>query len=167
MQYLCQFPSSLYLSLSCFISKGKILASHKPERKWNDRWYDIWCDVKWIWMKGYIWWWWWIVFVVWLNDERRFVLFPSRDHCQRSSPSRISDTLQTGFKPAQNLSSGLVEWSYALVITTTPRRHFFDKRYKTDSWSTTNIWRKDTKNKKATLILIPLFWTRSLELNRW
>ena len=33
----------------------------------------------------------------------------SRDHCQRSSPSRISDTPRAGFEPAQNLSSGLVE----------------------------------------------------------
>ena len=53
--------------------------------------------------------WWWIVFVLWLTDER---------HCQRSSPSRISDTPRAGFQPAQNLSSGLVEWSCAVVITT-------------------------------------------------
>ena len=41
----------------------------------------------------------------------------SRDHCQKFSPSRISDTLQTGFEPAQNLNSGFVEWSCAVVIT--------------------------------------------------
>ena len=41
------------------------------------------------------------------------------DHRQRSSPSRISDMLQAGFEPAQNLSSGLVELSCALAITTT------------------------------------------------
>ena len=29
---------------------------------------------------------------------------------------------RAGFEPAQNLSSGLVEWSCAVVITTTPRR---------------------------------------------
>ena len=40
-------------------------------------------------------------------DRRKALsLISSRDHCQRSSPSRISDTPQTGFEPAQNLSSG-------------------------------------------------------------
>ena len=38
-----------------------------------------------------------------------FSLISSWDHCQRSSPSRISDTPRTGFELAQNLSSGLVE----------------------------------------------------------
>ena len=33
----------------------------------------------------------------------------SWDHCQRSSPSRISDMPRAGFEPSQNLSSGLVE----------------------------------------------------------
>ena len=43
-------------------------------------------------------------------DRRKvFSLVSSRDHCQRSSPSRISDTPRAGFEPAQNLSSGLVE----------------------------------------------------------
>ena len=57
-------------------------------------------------------------------DRRKALsLISSRDHCQRSSPSRISDTPRAGFEPAQNLSSGLVEWSCAVVITTTPRRH--------------------------------------------
>ena len=52
-------------------------------------------------------------------------LISSRDHCQRSSPSRISDTPGAVFEPTQNLSSGLVEWSCAVVITTTPRCHNF------------------------------------------
>ena len=60
-------------------------------------------------------WWWWIVFVIWLTDERR-------NHCQRSSPLRISDIPRSGFAPAKNLSSGLVEWCCAVVITTTPLR---------------------------------------------
>ena len=57
--------------------------------------------------------------------ERRkeFSLNSSRDHCQRSSPSRISDKPRAGFEPAQNLSSGFVKWNCALVITTTPQRH--------------------------------------------
>ena len=50
-------------------------------------------------------------------------LISSRNHCQRSSPSRISDTPRAGFQPAQNLSPNLVEWSCAVVTTTTPRRH--------------------------------------------
>ena len=50
-------------------------------------------------------------------DQRKVIsLISSRDHCQRSSPSRISDTSRARFEPAQNLSSGLVEWSCAVVI---------------------------------------------------
>ena len=56
--------------------------------------------------------------------RKAFSLISSRVHCQRSSPSRISDTPRAGFEPAQNLSSGLLEWSCAVVITTTPRRHY-------------------------------------------
>ena len=44
-----------------------------------------------------------------VDRRKAFSLISSRDHCQRSSPSRISDTPQVGFKPAQNLSSGFVE----------------------------------------------------------
>ena len=36
-------------------------------------------------------------------------LISSRDHCQRSSLWRISDTQRARFEPAQNLSSGVVE----------------------------------------------------------
>ena len=63
-------------------------------------------------------------------DRRKAIsLISSRDHCQRSLPSRISDTPRAGFEPAQNLSSGLVERSCAAVITTTPRRHDFIQNY--------------------------------------
>ena len=34
-----------------------------------------------------------------------------------------NDTLWKGFKTAQNVNSGLVEWNYAVVITTTPQCH--------------------------------------------
>ena len=44
-----------------------------------------------------------------VDRQKAFSLISSRDHCQRSSPSRISDTPQAGFEPAQNLSSGFVE----------------------------------------------------------
>ena len=51
-----------------------------------------------------------------VNRRKVFNLTSSRDHCQRSSPTRISDTPRAGFEPAENLSSGLVEWSCAVVI---------------------------------------------------
>ena len=58
-----------------------------------------------------------------VDRGKAFSLISSRDHCQRFSPSQISNTPGAGFEPVQSLSSGLVEWSCALVITTTPRRH--------------------------------------------
>ena len=51
------------------------------------------------------------------------IIISSREHCQRHSPSRISDTPQAGFETAQNLISGSAEWSCAVVITTTPFLH--------------------------------------------
>ena len=62
-------------------------------------------------------------FCAMVDRRKAFSLISSRDHCQRSSPSRISDMPRAGFEPAQGLSSGLLEWSCAVVITTTPRRH--------------------------------------------
>ena len=44
-----------------------------------------------------------------VDRREAFSLISSRDHCQRSSPFRISYTPRVGFEPAQNLSSGLVE----------------------------------------------------------
>ena len=61
-----------------------------------------------------------------VDRRKAFSLISSRDHCQRSSPSRISDTPPAGFEPAQNLSSGLIEWSCAIVITTTSRCHYLN-----------------------------------------
>ena len=58
-----------------------------------------------------------------LDWWKTFSLISSRDHCQRSLPSQISDMPQAGFEPAKNLWSGLVDWSYAVVITTTPQCH--------------------------------------------
>ena len=54
-----------------------------------------------------------------------FSLISSRDYCQRFSPSRIYDNPRAGFEPAQDLSSGLVEWSCAVVTTTIPQRHIW------------------------------------------
>ena len=78
-----------------------------------------------------------------VDRQKVFSLISSRDHCQWSSPSRISDTPRVGFEPAQSLSSGLVEWSCSVVITTTPRRHddelhlklFFVGRLGPKNWS--------------------------------
>ena len=58
-----------------------------------------------------------------VDRQKAFRLISSREHCQRFSPSRISDTSRAGFEPAQTMSLGLVEWSCAVVIITTPRRH--------------------------------------------
>ena len=44
-----------------------------------------------------------------VDRRKAFSLISSRDHCQRSSPLRISDMLRARFEPAQNLSTGLVE----------------------------------------------------------
>ena len=44
-----------------------------------------------------------------VDQRQTFSLISSRDHYQRSSPSRIFKTPQTGFEPVQNLSSCLVE----------------------------------------------------------
>ena len=52
--------------------------------------------------------------------QKAFSLIFTRGHCQRSSPSRIYDMLRAGFEPAQNLNSGLVEWSCAELTTITP-----------------------------------------------
>ena len=59
-----------------------------------------------------------------VDRQKAFSLISSRDHCQRSSPSRISDTPRAGFEPTQNLSSDLVELSSAVVITTILRYHW-------------------------------------------
>ena len=73
-----------------------------------------------------IWWWWWWWWWWWCDelfcgmvDRRKVFSFISRcDHCQRFSPLRISNTPRTGFEPAQNPNSGLMEWSCEVVITT-------------------------------------------------
>ena len=80
-----------------------------------------------------------------VDQQKTFSLISSRVHCQRSTSLQISDMLWAGFEHAQNLSSGLVEWSYSVVITTTPQhqdiknfqRHvcaFFSKMYKSQGF---------------------------------
>ena len=65
--------------------------------------------------------------------QKAFSLISSWDHCQRSSPSWISDTLRAGFELAQNLSLGFLEWSCAVVITTTPWCHCWMKLCSSDN----------------------------------
>ena len=45
---------------------------------------------------------------------------------RKFSPSQASYKSATRFQPTQNLSSGFIEWSSVLVITATPRHHWFD-----------------------------------------
>ena len=59
-----------------------------------------------------------------VDQWRTVSLVSNWDHCQRSSQPEISDMPQTGFEPVQNLISGFIEWSCAVVITTMPRRHY-------------------------------------------
>ena len=70
-------------------------------------------------------------FAVWLTDKRREALFPARtivrDPHHRESPR----WLQAGFEHVQNLSSGLVKWSCAVVITTIPQHHMLISSAKT------------------------------------
>ena len=64
-----------------------------------------------------------IFFVVWLTNKRHLALFSARtivrDPHHHKSPTRREQDLNN----AQNRSLGFVEWSCAVVITTTSRRH--------------------------------------------
>ena len=68
-------------------------------------------------------WWCFIIYVAWLTDERGLLaLFPAGP-LPEILIITISETPLAGFELAQNLSSGLNEWSCAVVINTTSRRH--------------------------------------------
>ena len=58
-----------------------------------------------------------------VDRQKTLSFISSRDYCHRYSPLRSPDTPRAWFEPAQNLSSGLVERSCSVVITTTPRGH--------------------------------------------
>ena len=64
-----------------------------------------------------------------VDRRKAFSLISSREHCQRSSPSRNSNTPRAGFEPVQNLSSGFVEWRCAVLITPIPRRPTIAHRF--------------------------------------
>ena len=71
-----------------------------------------------------------------MADRRKaFSLISRQDHCQRSSSLQISDTPWAGFEPAQNLISGLVEWSCVAVIPTTPLVHFHPTTQKSKNFT--------------------------------
>ena len=77
-------------------------------------------------------------------DRRKALsLISSRDLCQRSSPSQICDTLPARFESAQNLISGFVERSCAVVITTActtaPRHSSFSFSFFFNSFFSLNI----------------------------
>ena len=55
-----------------------------------------------------------------VDQQKALSLISSWDHSQRLLPSQISDMLQVGPEPEQNLSVGFVEWSCDVVITTVP-----------------------------------------------
>ena len=63
------------------------------------------------------------LFFVMVDRKKVVCLISSQDHFHRSSPSQISDIV-AGFAPAHKLSSGLVESSCAVVITTTSQLNF-------------------------------------------
>ena len=56
-----------------------------------------------------------------IGRRKALSLVSSRDYCQRFSPSQIPDTPRAGSEPVENLSSGFVQGSCTLLITTTPR----------------------------------------------
>ena len=96
-----------------------------------------------------------------------FSLISSRNHCHRSSSSRISPVDQAGFEPAQNLSSGLVEWNCAVVITTTPRRHK-NRRHANTKHTTLKFTSLENQPSNCfyyqTLNYLRTMWTVSLRL---
>ena len=49
-----------------------------------------------------------------VDQQKAFILISSRDHCQISSPLRVSDTPREGFEPAQNRVKALLKYSTPL-----------------------------------------------------
>ena len=94
--------------------------------------------------------------------RKAFCVISSRDDCQRSSSSRISNTPQTGFEPLQNLSPVLDEWSYTVVITTKTPCHF-GKIYGTKVHSF-NTWCQKVVHTQTNLPLCMTFlWTPDIK----
>ena len=111
-----------------------------------------------------------------VDHQKVFSLISIRDHCQRSSPSRISDMPWAGFEPAQSLGSGLVEWSSAVVVTTTPQRHYTMaillnhlnpfSMTKVICWKSLKIWQKQVlTSSKVKFNFESLTWTAEVITN--
>ena len=69
---------------------------------------------------------WWIImncFCGLTNRRKVLHLISSQDHHQRFSQWSVSSTPWAAFKPVQNVRSDFAEWSYAVDVTTTSRRH--------------------------------------------
>ena len=81
--------------------------------------------------------------------RKAFRLISSRNHCQRSSPSRISDAPWAG-------CSGLIEWSCAVVITTTPRCHIRRRVLHLFDKNISLLWKRKNYLPKAS-------WDRKLQ----
>ena len=71
---------------------------------------------------------------------KMFSYISNQDHCQRSLPLWIPDTPPTRFEPAQNLISGFIEWSCAVVITITAWRHIIFHHF--SKFSSISLWKK-------------------------
>ena len=78
-----------------------------------------------------------------IDKQKVFSLTSSWNRCQRYSLLLISNMLGTGLELVQNLSSGLVEQSCAVVITSTPRHRtgtgtctYFDIKLQKKKWWT-------------------------------
>ena len=88
-----------------------------------------------------------------VDRGKAFSLISSRDHCHISSSSRISNATRAGFGPAQDMSSGFVEWRCAVVITTTPRRQQWEFG---NEWLTSSNWLNQLLIQNA--LFLGCFW---------
>ena len=77
-----------------------------------------------------------------VDRRKAFSLISSRDHCQRFSPSQISDTLRAGFEPSKNLRNSDNHY------TTAPHHHHHLKTQLTP------------KNLKHQCSLLDIAWLR-------
>ena len=69
--------------------------------------------------------WWWTMncFCGMVDRRKAFMPYSQPGPLETLSLSQISNTPLAGFQSVQSLSSDFVEWSFAVVITTTPRCH--------------------------------------------
>ena len=93
-----------------------------------------------------------------VNRRKALSLIYSWDHCRRSSPLRISDTPRAGFEPAQNLSSRLAEWSFAVMTPTTT--NVLNQAF----WKIDYRWKLSTIFKKGPSYIIDLVLNTPLKL---